>query len=99
MPTGKLDWSIDASTWMLALLRRSFCQLYHSLTDERNVAPVFTRDGCERFSARNVTAVGSQVLVANRPVPRKVWLNHGQLLPASLYAETWKPKKPPPFSM
>ncbi len=62
MPTGKLDGSIEARIWMFGLCRRSFCQLYHSLTDERNVAPVFTSDGCERFSVRRVTAVGPQVL-------------------------------------
>jgi hypothetical protein len=77
VPTGKLDGSIDARIWMSALFRRSFCQLYHSLTDDPNVAPVFTSDGCDRFSALSVTAVGPQVFDLNRPVARKVLLNHG----------------------
>jgi len=57
---------------MSGFCRRSFCQLYHSLTEDVKVAGRSAVAGWPASSTRRVSAVGPQVLLLNVPVPRKV---------------------------
>ena len=56
---------------MFGFCRRSLLQLYHSLTEEVNVAGSRAWTGGPVLD-RSVTRVGPQVLVWNAPVPRNV---------------------------
>lgn len=58
---------------MSGLLRRSLLQLYHSLTDEVNVAGRCVVEGWVRSSTRSTALVGPQVLERKFPLPRN-WL-------------------------
>src|SRR4051812_32428895 len=94
---GNVEGAIDARTSIAGFFRRSFCQLYHSLTDEVMVAGRPAVAGCPGSSTRSVSCVGPQVLDRNVPVPRKVLWYQGQSLVSVLNADTWKPTNPPPF--
>ncbi len=58
---------------MFWLVRRSFDQLYHSLTDEVNVAGSPVVEGWVRSSVLSTDVVGPQVFDRKLPLPRN-WL-------------------------
>ena len=84
---------------MFGFCRRSLDQLYHSLTDEVNVAGRFVVDGCVRSSTFRTAVVGPQVLVLKLPLPRNGLWYHGQVAALVVKAETWKPIQAPPPRM
>lgn len=69
---------------MSEFCRRSFFQLYHLLTDEVIVAGRCTVTGWGGSSILSVSAVGSQVLSRNVPVPGNVLWYQGQSAESSL---------------
>src|SRR4051812_7598333 len=90
---------MEQRTLMSGFFLRSLFQLYHSLTSDLKTTGKPLLTGCVVSSTFICAEVGPQVLLRKAPQPRNLLKYQSQSEGLVLNALTWKPRKPPPFSM